>query len=360
MDKIIKNILKRIEHEGYEAYIIGGYVRDGLLGNHSYDVDICTNARPMDLKNIFPINQSNKYGGFRLKVKQYNIDITTYRKERKYVNRRPQEVEYVNNLIEDIKRRDFTINSLCMDKNENIIDLLDGQKDLNKKIVKIIGFPDSKFTEDPLRILRAIRFATILDFTIEEETYESIERNYKLVATLSDERIKEELSKILSSYRYARGLDILRKTGIADIIDLKYDDIVYTTDLLGMWAQIECPRVKFSSNEEESIKKIRKIVMNGKISYYELFNYGLYLCNVAGDIIGVSHAMVNSVFKSMPIKSMTEIAIDGKKIMQLLNLEPSKLITDIINDVKNAILYNGLKNEESEIKKYILEKWQNE
>lgn len=358
MDKIIRNILKKIEHEGFEAYIIGGFVRDSILGIESFDIDICTNARPMDLKNIFPINQSNNYGGFRLKIKQYNIDITTYRKEKKYDNRRPQEVEYVNNLIEDIKRRDFTINSLCMDKNGNITDLLDGRKDLNNKLIKVIGSPDTKFTEDPLRILRAIRFATILDFTIEEETYESIKRNYKLVGTLSDARIKEELTKILCNYHYARGLDILKKVGITDILGLKYDNIVYTTDLLGMWAQISINRIKFTNNELNSINKIRKIVTSGKITYYELFNYGLYLCMVAGDILGVSHAMVNSIYKSMPIKSMAEIDIDGKEVINMLNIEPSKIVAEIINDVKNAILFEGLKNNKADIKKYIIGKWQ--
>ena len=109
MDKIIKNILKKIENEGYEAYIVGGFVRDLLLGKPSYDVDICTNALPMNLKQIFGLTQnSNGYGGFNLKIKKYNIDITTYRKEKKYNNRRPVEVEYINNLFEDIKIYFFT------------------------------------------------------------------------------------------------------------------------------------------------------------------------------------------------------------------------------------------------------------
>ena len=125
MDKIIKNILKKIESEGYEAYIVGGFVRDYLLKKNSYDVDICTNAKPKDLIHLFNVKQNlNNYGGLNMKIKKYNIDITTYRKEKKYDNRKPIEIEYVSNLLEDINRRDFTINSICLDKNDKILDLL--------------------------------------------------------------------------------------------------------------------------------------------------------------------------------------------------------------------------------------------
>ncbi|MBQ6841138.1 MAG: hypothetical protein IJO63_03385 [Bacilli bacterium] len=358
MDKIIKNILKKIENEGYEAYIVGGFVRDLLLGKPSYDVDICTNALPMNLKQIFGLTQnSNGYGGFNLKIKKYNIDITTYRKEKKYNNRRPVEVEYINNLFEDIKRRDFTINSFCMDKNGNIIDLLNAREDLNKKEVKIIGEADTKFEEDPLRMLRAIRFATILDFEIERETYKSICRNSDLVGLLSSERIKEELSKILCSEHALRGLQILNKTGIDKVIGLSYNNVVFTSDILGMWAQIDCSKVKFSKTESDNISKIKTLVKIGKIGNFELFNYGLYLCLVAGEILGISHQVVNKRYKVMPIKSMKDIDITGSEIIKLLNVEPGKLISDIITDVKIEILNVRLKNKKYEIKKYILRKW---
>jgi len=122
MDKIIKNVLKKIEDAGFEAYLVGGFVRDYLLGIKSLDVDICTNALPKDLHQMFPSNSnSNTYGGFNLKIKNYNIDITTYRKELKYDKRKPTEIVYIDKLEDDIVRRDFTINSVCMNKEEKII-----------------------------------------------------------------------------------------------------------------------------------------------------------------------------------------------------------------------------------------------
>lgn len=361
MDKIIKNILKKIENEGYEAYIVGGFVRDKLLKGSSYDIDICTNALPMNLKQIFGLVQNgNGYGGFNLKIKKYNIDITTYRKEKKYNNRRPVEVEYINNLFEDIKRRDFTINSLCMDKNGNIIDLLGGKKDLDNRVVRVIGNAKEKFVEDPLRMLRAIRFATILNFQIEEETYGAICDNSALVATLSSERIKEELTKILSSVHVQRGLDLFSKTGIDKAIGLSYNRVVFTSDILGMWAQIDVKKVNFTKTESENINKIKTLVKIGKIDNFELFNYGLYLCLVAGEILNINHQTVNNRYKNLPIKSMKDIDISGSEIIKLLNIEPGKMISEIMSDIKIEILNKRLKNRKNEIKKHVIRKWKNE
>lgn len=361
MDKIIKNILSKIESEGYEAYIVGGFVRDKILKRNTYDVDICTNALPVNLKSIFDISQkSNGYGGFNIKIKKYNIDITTYRKEKEYSNRKPVEVEYINNLFEDIKRRDFTINSLCMDKNDNIIDLLGGLDDIKKRTVKVIGEANEKFSQDPLRMLRAIRFATILDFTIENDTYEALCQNAHLVSTLSSERIKEELSKILSSKNYQIGLRLLRETGIADYLNIRFNDPKYTDDLIGMWVQIECSKIVFSKTEEQNISRIKKIVNKSHIDEFDLFNNGLYLCLVAGQILAIPRQKITKMYNHMAIKSMKDIAINGEDILDLLRIEPCKKVSLIINDVKIQILNKKLKNNKSEIKKYILEKWQND
>lgn len=361
MDKIIKNILKKIESEGYEAYVVGGFVRDYLLGSTSYDVDICTNALPRELKVLFNLTQdSNGYGGFNLKIKKYNIDITTYRKEKKYDKRHPVEIEYVSSLIEDIKRRDFTVNAICMDRNDNVIDLLGSRHDLNKKLIRTIGKPDQKFKEDPLRMLRAVRFASLLNFEIEKDTYKSICENAKYVETLSSEKVKYELDKILGSSNYVRGLHMLNTTGLSKYLGLSFDAIVPTSDILGMWAQIKCDKITFTNTIKDNIIKINQLVKMGKITNFELFNYGLYLCNVAGEILGIDKGTINKRYNKLPIKSMKDIEITGKDIMNILNIEPSKLISEIISDIKVQILSEKLKNHKADIKKYVLGKWNNE
>ena len=195
MEKNIKKILETLENEGYQAYLVGGYVRDYLLGVTSFDVDIATDALPKDIHRIFNSSKNN-YGSVNIKVDKLNVDITTFRKDLNYVNRRPSKVVYINNLKEDLERRDFTINAICMNKNGKIIDLLNGCKDLDSRTIKMIGSIDVKLKEDPLRIMRAIRFACILDFKIEDELYEKIKEYSYLVGDLSKERIKNELDKI--------------------------------------------------------------------------------------------------------------------------------------------------------------------
>lgn len=361
MDKIIKNILKRIENEGYEAYLVGGYVRDQLLNRGTFDIDICTNALPKELTGIFPNNDSsNNYGGFKTKIKKYNIDITTYRKEKKYDKRKPVEIEYISSLVEDIQRRDFTINSMCMDKNGVIIDIVGGKEDLKNKLIKSIGNQKEKFMEDPLRMLRAIRFATVLDFSIETNTFKEIVNNYKLISTLSNERIKEELTKILNSPNYKKGLTLLKETKIDKLLNLSYKDLVYTSDILGMWSQIDSCNIEFTKTEKEIIKNVKQIIIRKEINNYTLFKYGLYTCNVAADILKIDKKVLNKMYKNMPIHSMSDIDINGTEIITLLNLKPSKKISDIINDIKIQILNNQLKNKKSDIKSYIIKRWKDE
>ena len=168
MDKNIYEILNKIEKCGFEAYIVGGYVRDYLLGIKSYDIDICTNALPKDIAKIFIGNVSNiNYGSYKLTFNNYNFDITTYRRELEYTNRRPTKIEYTSNLLLDIERRDFTMNTIIMNKKGEIIDLLGGINDIQNKKIKCVGNPDNKLKEDPLRILRAIRFAITLNFSLD-------------------------------------------------------------------------------------------------------------------------------------------------------------------------------------------------
>lgn len=362
MDKIIKNILKKIESEGYEAYIVGGFVRDYLLKKNSYDVDICTNAKPKDLIHLFNVKQNlNNYGGLNMKIKKYNIDITTYRKEKKYDKRKPIEIEYVSNLLEDINRRDFTINSICLDKNDKILDLLNGKEDLKKGIIRSLGNANEKFDEDPLRMLRAIRFASILDFGIEENTYNAIINNYEKVSTLSPKRIKEELIKILSNKNFKKGLNLLDNTKISEVIGLKYnEDITFTVDILGMLSQIEVKQIEYTKEEKDNIAKIKEIIKQNRINNFTLFNYGLYLSYVAGDVLHTNKQTINKIYKNLPIKSMKDIDITGKEVMMLLNLEPSKKVSEIINDVKIQILKGNLKNKKNEIKKYIIGRYKNE
>ena len=171
LDSAIK-ILKKLNDNNYNAYIVGGFVRDHLLGLKSNDIDITTNAKPKEILKLFEDAElsSKDYGTVTVTRNGYRFEITTFRKEINYKDHRhPDEIEYIDDLYEDLLRRDFTVNTICMDKDEQIIDLLEGRKDLNKKIIKTVGESDIRFKEDALRILRAIRFSTSLKFSLDKD-----------------------------------------------------------------------------------------------------------------------------------------------------------------------------------------------
>lgn len=357
MEQIIKKVLKKIENCGFEAYIVGGYVRDLFLNRKTFDIDICTNALPKELVKIFPSGAINEYGGINLKYKKYNFDITTYRKENKYINRRPVEIEYVNNLFEDIKRRDFTINAICMDSKGYILDLVEGISAINQKNILMIGDLDAKLTEDPLRILRAIRFMTILNFNLDESLKNAIIKHKEQLSNLSPNRIKEELDKILINKNALYGVEQLKELGIFDVLGINANNITYVADKLGMWAQLDFSfNSAFTKEEKNNIINIRKILKNESIDIDILFNFGLYLTSVAGEILKINKGQIIKMYKLMPIHDKQEIVIMPGEIIEILEVKPSDKIGKIYNDITYEILHKRLKNNYQDIKKYILAK----
>lgn len=350
MEKNIKKILETLENEGYQAYLVGGYVRDYLLGVTFFDVDIATDALPKDIHRIFNSSKNN-YGSVNIKVDKLNVDITTFRKDLNYVNRRPSKVVYINNLKEDLERRDFTINAICMNKNGKIIDLLNGCKDLDSRTIKMIGSIDVKLKEDPLRIMRAIRFACILDFKIEDELYEKIKEYSYLVGDLSKERIKNELDKILISKNYKYGLELMKDTKISEVLEINYDDINYVDDLLGMWAQVKVLNIPFTNVEKGNIIKITEVLDFGKIDNEILYKYGLYISRVAGKILNIKTTKISKMYNKLPIKSREDIDITSKEISSIVGV--GEVIGETYKIIEKEILNYRLKNKKSEILKYL-------
>ena len=357
LNKIIKNILTTMEKEGYEAYIVGGYVRDLLSGISSYDIDICTNATPKELMTIFPNASSKNLGGIEFKIKEYHIEITTYREEIKYKGRKPVEFNYINNLVLDLQRRDFTINAICMNSKGEIIDLVGGINDLTELKVKMIGDASSKIKEDPLRILRAIRIATILNFNLESSLYKAIKEHKDLILTLSNTRIKEELDKILLSKNVKKGLNLLNDLGILNILEItNWEDIIPVNNLEGMYAQIKINyNLPFTKVEKNNIISLRRIINSNIIDYYTLYHYGLYLSLVAGEILGIDKKKINKMDKDLPIHDKKDINIKASNIINILQIDYSKKVGIILKDIENLIINGKIKNKTSEIEKYIKE-----
>jgi len=220
----IFDILKLLENHNFKAYIIGGSVRDFLLHKESKDWDLATNATPEEIQSIFPDSvYENSFGtvGVKIRLEEETkiVEITTFRRDSIYQdNRRPKSVEYVNNLDDDIKRRDFTINAMALDYDLKLIDLVEGKKDLEAKLIKTVGDPQERFSEDALRLLRAIRFATELNFEIEQNTWKAIQNFAPSLSTISQERIRDELVKIIMSKNAMKGIQLLESAGLLQYI----------------------------------------------------------------------------------------------------------------------------------------------
>ena len=226
-DKIKKNIpnkaldiFNEFTQEGFEIYLVGGAVRDLLLNKKEIkDLDFTTNATPQQIQMLYPKSfYDNNFGTVRIPSKKRLLEITTYRSEKGYSDfRHPDKITWGKTLEEDLKRRDFTINAIALGPLK-LIDLFDGQKDLKNRLIRCVGNPDKRFGEDALRILRAIRFATKLEFKIEPGTSIALRKNASLLANISGERIREELFKILLDKNVDRGFQLMKKAKILDQI----------------------------------------------------------------------------------------------------------------------------------------------
>jgi len=231
----VKTILNKFAEAGFQIYIVGGAVRDLLMSREVHDWDFTTDAKPEEILKLFPEGfYDNKFGTVGIPIKQGDVmEITTMRKEGKYTDfRHPEYVGWTDKIEDDLARRDFTVNGIAFGSKrplggeqnvvgENTMELVDpfnGQQDIKDKIIRSVGDPNKRFKEDALRLIRAIRIATELEFEIEKETFTAIQKNAKLIEEVTNERIRDELFKLLSSTNPYIGMVKSREAGILQII----------------------------------------------------------------------------------------------------------------------------------------------
>lgn len=217
-----QKVLKQLNEAGYEAYFVGGVVRDTKLGHHVYDIDITTNATPTEVVNLFDktVETGLKHGTITVILDDEYVEVTTFRYDGKYLdNRHPDGVVFTKNLSDDLMRRDFTINAMAQGLDGIIIDPFNGQADLEAGIIRTVGNPKQRFEEDALRILRGIRFVSKLGFDIEKETQKAMKECRHLLANLSFERIRKEFEGILSHIGYQeKALELVVRNRIFEYI----------------------------------------------------------------------------------------------------------------------------------------------
>lgn len=362
MKDIALEFLKIIESKGFKAYIVGGFVRDYIMRLESNDIDITTNATPREIKKIFKdveikknIDARDNYGSIRVNYKNIIFEVTTFREEMTYLdNRHPSSIRYVNDLNIDLKRRDFTINAICMDKEGSIIDPLNGEKDLENKIIKTIVKSDKSFKDDALRILRAVRFAATLNFKLSDDILTSISENKHLLKNISYERKKIELDKIFTSLRAKEGIDLIKKLDLEEALDLEnLERIQDYTDLVGIWSMINSSCYKFTKHEKELIKKVNIVYELDNLDPLVLYKYGLYVNILAGINKGISKKDITISYDKLPIKVKSDIDITAKDICSVLKKKPDSFLNDIYSNLETLILKGKLDNKKEDILEYV-------
>lgn len=233
MDKIILPadaafIIEELRKNGFEGHIVGGCVRDSIMGIKPHDYDITTSAKPEEVKNIFPhtFDTGIQHGTVTVVINKENYEVTTFRIDGEYEDcRHPKEVNFTRDIHEDLLRRDFTMNAIAYNPYDGYTDIFGGIEDIGRKIIRGVGDPDERFKEDALRILRAVRFSAQLGFEIEPETKKAMENNVGLIKNISSERIREELTKLLIS-KHTEKLPLLWQTGLLENISQRLADSI--------------------------------------------------------------------------------------------------------------------------------------
>lgn len=353
-------LLKELTEHGYKAYIIGGFVRDYLLGIDSQDIDVCTNATPKEIKEVFNDGflPTEDYGSVIVNKYGIRFEITTFRKEFSYQDhRKPVEIQYIDDLYQDLLRRDFTINTICIDENGEVIDFLGGRDDLNRKLIRTVGDADERFEQDALRILRAIRFATVLDFQLDKDVADSILSYRHLLKDLSYHRKKEELDKMFVSGYAERGIKLLLEFHLDKYLNLDSLSKVENTDsLIGIWSILNVEEFyPFSNNEKEMMQDIRDVMGLNNYDPMTLYRYGLYVNSVAGEMKGLDKRRITELYNSLVIQRRQDLDITSEDIIDCMKKEPGEYISDIYETIEKEVLYHRLPNEKEKLLDYICE-----
>lgn len=379
-------VLKQINEAGYEAYFVGGSVRDLLLNRHIHDVDIATSAYPMEIKQIFKktIDTGIKHGTVTVLYEGESYEITTFRTESGYQDfRRPDHVTFVQNLSEDLKRRDFTINALAMDVDGNIIDHFDGLGDLEKHLIRAVGKAENRFHEDALRMMRAVRFMSQLQFTLEPETEQAIKNNHELLSKISIERIRDEFVKMGTAADSQRAFQVFLDTGLSEEVpDFRgkkenlalYPQLNFSpTTEANLWALmiilLKLPNDKIphfmrmwkNSNAMErqvaDIVAFFDLISSHAPNNYDLYKAGLEtivstidLAHILGQPINGS-ALVDS-YEALPIKNNRDLVVDGHFLLKN-GIPAGPRVGLLLEEIKKAVLEGVISNNEAAITEFI-------
>jgi tRNA nucleotidyltransferase (CCA-adding enzyme) len=384
-------VLKKLEDAGFEAYFVGGSVRDFLLNREINDVDIATSATPDEVKRIFPktVDIGIEHGTVLVLVNNGEYEITTFRTESEYQDyRRPKEVSFIRSLKEDLQRRDFTMNAIAMDRNRKLIDPFNGYQAIQERIIQTVGSPNDRFQEDALRMMRAVRFVSQLSFQIENETIQALTKLVHLLDNIAVERKRAEFEKLLIGKNKNNALKILLDANIHSFLpDLKEQRqqleklISFNSTNLNkneMWSLlIYCLNLQLKEIElflkewRLALKDIREIQLvvhflskrlEQDWSIYDLYSAGrdhilstekLYqVINGNNEVESIEHWL--RLYENLPIKERSEMNVTGNDVMTWFNKRGGPWLKETLLTIEENILAGKLENDIEKIKEWLM------
>ncbi|PFA70055.1 CCA tRNA nucleotidyltransferase [Bacillus sp. AFS015802] len=381
-------VLRRLEKAGYEAYFVGGSVRDHILKRLINDVDIATSAYPQEVKEIFhkTVDVGIEHGTILVLEEGREYEITTFRTESAYADyRRPDKVEFIRSLEEDLKRRDFTMNSMAMDGDGKLIDPFHGMEDIHKRLIRTVGSPESRFSEDALRMMRAIRFVSQLGFGLETSTFNAIREHAGLLQHIAVERKTMEFEKILAGNWKQEGLDLLARTSLyIELPNLrshrtKLEDMAKLPDLgelnkdqawllLLDYIEEDDPRdflkswrlpgntIKALSKELDILKERKARGWTKDLLYRAGLKAAVNVENVYGVMKTSTHSSVEEVieqYDKLSITSREQLDVTGRDLMTWTGQKGGPWLKERLTEIESAIIQETIPNDKEEIRRWL-------
>lgn len=376
-------VLQKIEEAGFEAYFVGGCVRDTILGDPIHDIDIATSAYPSEIKRIFKrtVDTGIEHGTVMILDHGVGYETTTFRTESGYQDfRRPDNVTFVRSLAEDLQRRDFTINALALRENGEVVDLFDGLGDLHRRLIRAVGDPNERFHEDALRMMRAVRFASKLDFVIDQPTRTGIKTNAHLLSKIAVERTRVELEKMFLGQNPPAGLKDFLETGLYKYCPGLANAHQQLSSLLvngngwklanaeQVWALLAVQLglsgrdaakfLRMWKTSNETIKQVGKIILavnalrHQQVTPDLMFKVGWPALSDANQVAAIygwqrSIGDLKKQYDALPIKTARELAIDGRTLIQEGGLKPGPALGKVLNTLVEAVVNGQLANEKA-------------
>ncbi|WP_342509888.1 CCA tRNA nucleotidyltransferase [Sporosarcina sp. FSL K6-2383] len=385
-----REVIRLLEQAGYEAVFVGGAVRDYVLGKPATDIDIATSAKPEEVKALFPmtVDIGTAHGTVLVLMNGEPIEVTTYRTEGTYSDhRRPDEVQFVTSLREDLLRRDFTMNALAMTKDGELIDLFGGQEDMTRQLIRAVGHAADRFDEDALRMFRAVRFTSVLDFAIEEDTFEAIRSYAPRIQYISVERLKAEMGKLFKGANPIKAFHFIEQTGLASHLPLfpesidKINKMVPFETATEGWACVmlaggftpgQVAKAYKLSNAEKTFlsavhqaSTVRYSALFTIDDYYKFDVAVLLLAEKWVHVMGHSSQVLTkreviSKKQSLPIQSVADLAVTGKDLLGWTGLRGGRWTGEWIGKITIAVLHGKCENNPNNIKEWFFNEFKSE